>query len=124
MTDKTKYEDFRTQELFKEYVQLKSDPLQFLVEEKGHLFVTAEIKGEGSLDFEVIVKSTLDDESEWDCKVSNFHINRWFRTDKGTSGEKYKTLGLMLSAVKKGMEKHFSAKVKSYHIVLNKYRPK
>jgi len=121
MEDLTKYSDFKKSELMKEYLLLKTNPLQFLFDGMGDLSVFAE-KDDSILEFEVQVRHSGDEANPWDCKVSNFGINRFFRTEKGREGKKYKTLGLMLRAIEQGLQKEISAKAKYYVISLNKYR--
>ncbi|MDP2692729.1 MAG: hypothetical protein Q8O88_03775 [bacterium] len=91
MKDATKYENFKKRELFRTYIQLTCDPLQFLVEEKGNLFINTENKDlpPTKFKFDVIVKSN-NKNYIWDCKVENFHLNKWFRTNKGYVGRNTK----------------------------------
>lgn len=124
MKDKTNYESFKSPELFKEYMLLKTDPLEFLFQDMGKLFIIAEKNGK-VLEFDVQVKHPSDTKNPWDCKVGNFELNRYFRTDKGHNGEKYKSLALMLQAIEKGMkQEEISATPMAYRIVLDTDRIK
>ena len=129
MKDATKYDDFKSKETFKEYLLLKTNPLEFLVQEQGYLMVIAKVetgipKCFKSHKFKVDVKANDEDEgqSKWDCKVGCYELNTWFRTPKGADGLKYKTLGLMLKAIEKGLVKYCKAKAESFEIVLNNNR--
>jgi len=120
MEDKTDYEKLKKPNLLKEYLLLKTDPLQFLFEGKGQLFVFAEKDGK-VIEFDVQVRCHGDAKYPWDCKIGNFDLNMFVRTDKGANGEKYDTLKLMLKDVAKELLKEpIRAAVKYYRIVTDK----
>lgn len=123
MKNKTDYESLKKVELFREYMLIKTEPLKFLFDGVGTLSVFAELDGR-MIEFDVQVKHPTEVKRPWDCKFGNFELNKYFRTDKGANGEKYKTLGLMLSAIAKTMKKELSAEAKYYKLELNPSRRK
>ena len=105
MQDLTNYEEFKSREMLKKYLQLKSDPLQFLFDGNGDLVVSASYSNGETYRFSVIVRDYGSKNKPWDCKISSFSANLWMRTNKGVSGEKYASLPLMLSSIRKIMAK-------------------
>lgn len=116
MKDETNYEAFKKSLDLKDFVELKTDTLEFLVKEKGLLKVSGKICGIGYL-FDVQVKHPMDRENPYDCKVGNFTMNKFFRTLKGAKGEKYATFSAMLTAIKKAMKLKLEAEMISYKII-------
>ena len=105
-----------------EYLLAKTDPLQFLFNDKGTLRLYAQEKNNRKLiSFDLTIKSIDDriNDFDWDCLLSNFDGNIWFRTDKGRIGKKYKTFAGMLNAINRAIQKEVKATVKSYEIIFD-----
>lgn len=121
MQDRTLYDRLKRPDLMLEYLQVKTDPLQFLYDGHGTLNVYA-YKGKYKVvEFYITVKSLNDNTGkfDWDCVIGDFNSNEWFRTDKGARAEKYKTFGLMLSAIERVLKSKIYATPKCYEIVFN-----
>ena len=116
MRDATNYEDFKTFLDLKDFVQLKTNTLDFLFEDKGKLKVCGRCNG-SVYDFDVMVKNHNDTKFPWDCKVGDFSLNRFVRTKKGIVGEKYKSFDSMIREICKCLKKEMSVEVLHYRII-------
>jgi len=118
IVDATNYNVLKEKELMLDYLQVKTDPLQFLYDNKGRLYVYATKQGKVNLSrFEVHVKSF--NENSWDCFIANYNMNFWCRTQKGRTGGKYKTIGLMVKAINTTLLSELGLSVKHYEIIFH-----
>jgi hypothetical protein len=117
LVDTTNYDVLKDSELMLDYLQVKTNPLQFLYENKGRLFVYAIAKNKKVYKFEVYVKSMNED--SWDCYIVNYDLNFWCRTQKGRTGGKYKTIGLMINAIHFTLMNQLGVVVTHYEIMFH-----
>ena len=126
MEDRTRYTRLKHPDLLKAYMFVKTNPIDFVFEGHGELFVYAKFKGKTNVRFQVELKNIFDEEgSAWgerDCTVGNFDLNFFFRTEKGRVGGRYKTMKLMMSAIKKGLAQ-MSAEGTHYEIIFKDIPP-
>ena len=119
MKDKTNYDRLKSPQLLKEYMFVKTNPIDFVFEGHGRLFVYANHKGKNNVKFHIELQNIFDDDgSDRDCAVGNYEMNFFFRTEKGRVGGRYKTMKLMMNAIKKGLEQ-ISAEATHYEIIFN-----
>jgi len=123
MEDKTDYSFLKHPSLLTEYMFVKTNPIDFIFEGNGELFVFADFKDKKNVIFQVALKDVFNSEepSSWggrDCTIGNYDMNLFLRTEKGRVGGRYKTMKLMMSAIKKRLAQ-ISADGTSYKIIFN-----
>jgi hypothetical protein len=85
MKDLTDYNLYKEKRDLKEYLAIKLDPMEFLYEDRGELVVMVEHDFKGTLCFDVRVleKNYFCDMRLPDCKIENWSMNIFTRTERG-----------------------------------------